>query len=120
MGQGDRADRRHNLRAAHQANVGSRCRAAAHFEIHGVAGLAGGVLDSAARDDLHGDEYERAAAICKCRRAKKGDGSEDCEESNQQLPADGPATNLIRVKGSIEHQARKSRIRALARVSSNY
>jgi hypothetical protein len=32
----------------------------------------------------------------------------------------GPATGLIRVKASSEHEPRKSRIRALARALSNY
>ena len=118
MGQGDRADWRHDLRAAHQANVGARCRAAAHLEIHGVAGLTDGVLDSAARDDLNGDKHERAAAICKRWPPVKDDGAHDRKQSNQ--PPEGPAANLIRVKASIEHEARKSRIRASACVLTNY
>ena len=120
MGQGDGAHRRQGLRAADQANAGARCGTATHLEIQGIAGLAGRGFDSTARHDLYGHKHECAAASCKCGRPKKNDGTDDRKESNQQPPSDGPATNLIRVTASIEHEPRKSRIRALARESVNY
>lgn len=119
MGQGDGPNRRHALRAAHQAKARPRCRAAAHLEIHGVAGLAGRVFDSAALDHAYRHEHEGALAPCECRRPKRNDGTDERKESNQQPPPDEPATNLIRVTAWIEHEPRKSRIRALARESGN-